>query len=334
MVLVTGATGLLGGHLLYRFRESAHTTIALYRSEERKETTRTIFESYATGQGKIVDKFIWIQADLLEIPSLETALKGVTIIYHCAASIEADTFEQIKLNNITGTENIINVALSEGVESFCHVSSISALGESIGDLRVNETDFFNLDALHTDYAISKFGAEMEVWRAGQEGMNVIIVNPGIIIGEGVWDRGSGKLFSKTLEGNKFYTDGKSGFVDVRDVAKIMTTLVELEIYNERFILVSENITYQQILEKIALSLHVKPPKYRLSKLILTIVSIGSYFLKIFGFSRALKRSTVKSLTDRTEYDNAKILEHIGYSFTSMESAIDRVAKFALLKKIK
>ncbi len=333
MVLVTGATGLLGGHLLYRFRESAHTTIALYRSEDRKETTRTIFESYGNGQGKLVDKFIWIQADLLEIPSLETALKNVTTVYHCAASIEADSFEQMKLNNITGTENIINVALSEGVKSFCHVSSISALGESIGDLKVNETDFFNLDALHTDYAISKFGAEMEVWRAGQEGMNVLIVNPGIIIGEGDWDRGSGKLFSKTLKGNRFYTDGKSGFVDVRDVAKIMVALVEREVYNERFILISENLSYQKVLEKIARSLHVAPPKYRLSKLILVIVSIGSYILKLFGLGRALKRSTVKSLTDSTEYDNAKILEQIDFRFSSIDSTIDRVARFMREQKI-
>lgn len=332
MVLVSGATGLLGGHLLYRFRESATSTIALYRSKENIAHTRLIFESYGAGQGALVDHFKWMEADLLEVPSLDAAMKGVTEVYHCAAIIEADSFEEMKRHNITGTENLINVALYWDVKRFCHVSSIAALGESVGERAINETDFFNLDALNTDYAISKFGAEMEAWRATQEGMQVIIVNPGIILGEGKWSTGSGKLFSRTFKGNTFYTSGSSGFIDVRDVTRVMVDLMKSNIEDERFILIAENKSYREVLHKIANSLKVKPPKYLLPEWVLKIASLFSYFFNFIGVTKKLKSSTVRSLTSSTAYDNAKVREQLELNFTPLDETIDRVAQFMLKNK--
>jgi nucleoside-diphosphate-sugar epimerase len=332
MVLVSGATGLLGGHLLYRFRESAASTIALYRSKENIEHTRLIFESYGKGQGVLVDSFKWMPADLLEIPSLDAAMEGVTTVYHCAATIESSSFEAIKRDNITGTENIINVAQYWGVQHFCHVSSISALGESIGDRAVNESDFFNLDALNTDYAISKFGAEMEAWRATQEGMNVLIVNPGVILGEGKWNSGSGKLFSRTLHGNKFYTSGSSGFIDVRDATAIIMELMNKRMTNDRFILVAENLSYQEVLSNIALALIVSKPTIKLSSFFLNLISILSYITHFLRITKKLKKSTVRSLTSKTSYDNQKIVNEIGFNFTPMQETIDRIAQFMVDSK--
>lgn len=329
MVLVTGATGFLGGHLLYRFRESATTTIALYRNKENLEHTRLIFESYGKGQGALVDTFLWKPADLLEIPSLDAVMEGVTTVYHCAATIEAASFDAIKRDNITGTENIINVAQFWGVQHFCHVSSISALGESIGERPINESDFFNLDALNTDYAISKFGAEMEAWRATQEGMNVLIVNPGVILGEGKWNSGSGKLFSKTLHGNKFYTGGSSGFIDVRDVTAIIVELMNKKVANDRFILVAENLSYREVLSNIARALRVSKPKIKLSVVVLNLISVLSYFTHFLRLSKKLKRSTVRSLTSKSSYDNQKIVDKIGFQFTPMKETVERIAQFML-----
>jgi nucleoside-diphosphate-sugar epimerase len=329
MVLVSGATGLLGGHLLYRFRESATTTTALYRTKDNIENTRLIFESYCEGHGKLVDQFNWMPADLLEIPTLDAAMEGINTVYHCAASMEADSFQQMKINNITGTENIINVALFWGVKHFCHVSSISALGESIGNRPINETDFFNLDALNTDYAISKFGAEMEAWRATQEGIRVVIINPGIILGEGNWDNGSGKFFSKTLSGNTYYTTGKSGFVDVRDVTLLMIRLMNSEVQNDRFIIVAENLSYREILNKIADALRVSRPRRKLSKFTLNVISFFSYVLNLIGLTKKLKRSTIKSLTSSTDYENNKIKDVLNIEFTPVDKTIHRIAAFLL-----
>lgn len=327
MILITGATGLVGGHLLYRFRESGKNVIAIYRDLDTLNKTREIFESYQTGASSQVDNFQWIQADILEIPSLEKAMQNVTSVYHCAAAIEAHSFEEMKNINMRGTENVINVALAHGVKKFCHVSSIAALGEAIGGRDVNEEDFFNLDGLNTNYAITKFGGEMEAWRATQENMEVIIVNPGVIIGEGNWNSGSGQFISKTDKGNRFYTSGSSGFVDVRDVTKAMQTLMESDIKNDRFILVAENKSYKEILDQIAIQLNKKKPSILLKSGLLKTVS---YLLKIpslLGFKRKLSLATVDSLTSRTSYSSSKTQKEINFYFTPIEDTINRVSLF-------
>jgi dihydroflavonol-4-reductase len=327
MILITGATGLVGGHLLYRFRESGKNIIAIYRDLDTLNKTREIFESYQSGASAQVDNFQWIQADILEIPSLEKAMQNVTSVYHCAAAIEAYSFEEMKNINMRGTENVINVALAYDVKKFCHVSSIAALGEAIGGREVNEEDFFNLDGLNTNYAITKFGGEMEAWRATQENMEVIIVNPGVILGEGNWNSGSGQFISKTDEGNRFYTSGSSGFVDVRDVTKAMHILMESNIKNDRFILVAENKSYKEILDQIAIHLKKKKPSILLKRGLLKIIS---YILKIpslLGFRRKLSLATVDSLTSSTSYSNSKIKKEINYNFTSIEDTINRVSLF-------
>lgn len=327
MILITGATGLVGGHLLYRFRESGKNINATYRDLKTLDKTREIFESYETGASAQVDSFNWIQADILEIPSLEKAMENVTAVYHCAAAIEDLPFEEMKNINMRGTENVINVALFYGVKKFCYVSSIAALGEAVGDRAVNEEDFFNLDGLNTNYAITKFGGEMEAWRATQENMEVIIVNPGVILGEGNWDSGSGLLISKTNNGNRFYTSGASGFVDVRDVTRAMILLMESDIKNDRFILVSENKNYKEVLDQIAQNIKKRKPYILLKSGLLKTVSYLLKILNLLGSKRKLSLATVASLTSRTNYSSANIQEALAFEFTPIHETIYRVTRF-------
>jgi dihydroflavonol-4-reductase len=327
MILITGATGLVGGHLLYRFRESGKNIIATYRDLKNLDKTREIFESYEKGAGAQVDSFQWKQSDILEIPSLEIAMQNVITVYHCAAAIDHLSFEEMKNSNMRGTENMINVALALGVKKFCHVSSIAALGEAVGNRAVNENDFFNLDGLNTDYAITKFGAEMESWRGTQEDMAVIIINPGVIIGEGNWEHGSGQLISKTASGNKFYTNGSSGFIDVRDVTRAMQYLTESDLKNDRYILVSENKTYREVLDLIALSLQKRKPNIQLKSGVLKLIS---YLLKapnLLGFPLKLSMAKVQSMTSKTRYSNAKIKKILDFELTPIQETIDRVTTF-------
>ena len=118
--------------------------------------------------------------------------------------------------------------------------------------------------------ITKYGAEMEVWRGTQEGLNTVVVNPGIIIGPGYWHNGSGSLFKRIYKGMSHYTNGVVGFVGVNDVAQIMIKLMESNIINQRYILISENLSYKDFFTKVAALLHVKPPKKEATKLILNI----------------------------------------------------------------
>jgi len=325
MILVTGGTGLVGGHLLFRFRESGIPTRATYRNLNSIDKTRAIFNSYGEGKECLVDDIEWGQADILDVPSLELVMQDNTKVYHCAAVIEGVPFWKMKKVNVTGTSNVINIALAHKVQKLCYVSSIATLGDPISGRPINAEDFFNLDATNSNYAIAKYGGEMEAWRATQEGIDVIIVNPGVIIGEGNWESGSGKLFSQTYKRQPFYTDGSSGFVDVRDVTQAMISLMNSPVKNERFILVAQSETYINILQQISSSLSKKPPYIKCSKWFLYLLSglmkVGHWI----GFKRGLERATVASLTSHSQYDGTAIQKKIPFEYTPIKNSIERVA---------
>ncbi|WP_231717766.1 NAD-dependent epimerase/dehydratase family protein [Nonlabens sp. YIK11] len=325
MILVTGGTGLVGGHLLYRFRESELTINAIYRTKASIDKTRRIFESYEGGAASLVDDINWIQADILDLPSLENAMKGVTQVYHCAAALDADSFEQLKKVNVTGTQHLIDLSIARKVEKFCYVSSIATLGNPLGDQSINEEDFFNPDAKNTDYAISKYGGEMEAWRASQEGLPVIIVNPGVILGEGCYDTGSGQLFSKTANNQPFYVSGSSGFVDVRDVVSIMQQLMESSIKNERFILIADNQLFKDLLDLIATSLKSKKPYFKLRKWMLYTVYALLKIPSWLGITKGLSLAQIETFTSRTIYSNEKVTDALSYEFKDLKPTIERVA---------
>lgn len=327
MILVTGGTGLVGGHLLFRFRESEIPIRVLYRTAASIHKTREIFNSYEDDGERFIDYFEWVQGDILDIPSLEIAMQDVTQVYHCAAVITGVPFWEMKKVNVTGTSNVVNIALSHQVKKMCYVSSIATIGDPVGDRPKTEEDFFNLDAKNSNYAISKYGGEMEAWRATQEGMDVVIVNPGIIIGEGSWNSGSGLFFSKVKSGLSYYTSGSSGFVDVQDVVACMHQLMDRDVVNDRYILVAENTSFKSILNQIATYLGKKPPKFKISLWMLLVISALTKIGSWFGFPRVLERASAYSLSTNASYDAAKITEAISFSFSSVSDTVKRVSKF-------
>ena len=179
MILVTGGTGLVGAHLLLHLLENGEEKIrAIYRKSKQIEKTKSLFELYK--KSDLFSKIGWIQADILDVPSLENAFEEVDYVYHCAGliSFNPDDENQLRKVNIEGTANIVNFCIDKKVTKLCHVSSIAALGNlTQNQTIITEETEWNPEVLHSDYAISKYGAEMEVWRGQQEGLQVVIVNP-------------------------------------------------------------------------------------------------------------------------------------------------------------
>ena len=158
-------------------------------------------------------------------------------MYHCAAFISFDTNDYFALRkiNIEGTANLVNLCLANNIEKLCYVSSIATIGNSIKNELITEDTHWNPEEDQSVYAITKYGAEMEVWRGTQEGLIVIVVNPGIIIGAGFWRSGSGSLITRIYKGISHYTTGVVGFVDVLDVVMPLIQFMESDIKNERYI---------------------------------------------------------------------------------------------------
>ncbi len=253
MILVTGGTGLVGSHLLLELALTNTEVRAIYRTESKLDNVKKVFSYYTPNPQTIFDKIEWIKADILDIPALEIAIEGIDYVYHAAALISFDPndFDRLKKVNIEGTANIVNLCLSHQVRKLCYVSTIGTIGRSLTNKEATEDSEWT-DQNTNVYARTKYAAEMEVWRGSQEKLEVVIVNPGVIVGPGFWETGSGKLFKTANKEYNYYPPGGTGFVTVSDVVNTMIGLMTSNIVGERFILVSKNLSFKDILTRITL----------------------------------------------------------------------------------
>ena len=327
MILITGATGLVGSHLLLNLLEqnSEAKITALYRSESKKQKIIT-WLLYKNKQLNI-NTIFWKQTDITDIRALEKVFQNINYVYHCAAIVDFDPKQKQQLNkvNIEGTANVVNLALDFQVKKLCHVSSIASLGDAKDKKYFDETCEWNPEKYNGDYAISKNGSEIEVWRAIHEGLNAVIVNPGIIIGDGLWDGGSARIFSQVQQGLSFYTKGTSGFVAVTDVVQCMIKLMKSNISAERYILVESSPTYQEIINTVAKSINKKQPKIYANKLMTNIAwKVDAMYCLIFRKNRSLTKDAAKSSHTICIYKNEKIKTAINHDFISVMNYIEYV----------
>lgn len=333
MILVTGGTGLVGSHLLLHLLENNAAVSAIYRSNAAIQKTKSIFRLY--NKELLFDKINWIEADITDVPSLEFAFRNIEYVYHCAAVISFDPNDEnlLRKANIEGTANVVNYCLQYHVKKLCHVSSIAALGDlKEHEAVITEATEWNSEKLHSDYAISKYGAEMEIWRGQQEGLQVVVVNPGVILGPGFWHSGSGEIFTRVCNGLQFYTKGTTGFTTVNDVVSIMTRLMNGDSNGERFTIVSENISFEKMLKNVASSLKAKPP-YIYGKPWLTAISWRfDWLLSLFGSRRKLSRMMAQSLHTKYPFSNEKITNTFHYHFEPISDYVNWLGSLYPKKK--
>lgn len=326
MILVTGGTGLVGSRLLYDLTRAGKRVRAICRTKGNMGN----FESYTTTEPALRNLVEWIEADMLDWASLERATAGVTSIYHCAATVSFDpkTTKLMEQVNIEGTANLVNLALDlPDFESFTHVSSVATLGRAPGNTMLDEHSDWIPGKHNSNYAISKYGAEREVWRASAEGLPVVIVNPSIILGFGNGKSGSSALFKKVKDGFPFYTDGVSGFVDVADVTRAMISLTENKKFGERYILNTDNITYQELFAMMAQSMNVKPPGIKVSPWLSAIVwRLEKIRSLVTGKTPFITKETAYSAHQQRTYSGNKIVNDIGFQYTPLKESVKNICE--------
>ncbi|MGO4904712.1 NAD-dependent epimerase/dehydratase family protein [Flavobacterium sp. W20_MBD1_R3] len=328
MILVTGGTGLVGAHLLLHLIDNGEKVRAIYRNVTSIEKTKSLFSMYK--KESLFEQIEWIQADITEVPSLEIAFQNIDTVYHCAALISFDPKDEdiLRKTNIEGTANIVNFSIGYKIKKLCFISSIATLGDLLPHEKfITEETEWNPEKYHNDYAISKYGAEMEIWRGQQEGLEVIIVNPGVILGPGFREQGSGQLFTKVKNGLKFYTLGSTGFVAVIDVIRMVHQLMKSEIKNERFTLIAENNVYRDILNIIADSLQVKHPKTHAKPFFMEILwRLDWLASNVFGQKRKLSKATARASYSENNYSNQKIKDTLKTDFIDIRHYIKDIAQ--------
>lgn len=333
MILVTGGTGLVGSHLLLKLAQQGKKIRATYRKGSNLERVKIIFSYYSKNAVELFDVIEWIEADLNDIPKLTLAFEDITCVYHCAAYISFDPSDYKKLRNanIKGTANIVNLCISNAVKKLCYVSSIATLGHH--SKSINEENYWSGNQDQSVYAISKYGAEMEVWRGTQEGVPTVIVNPGVIIGPGFWNTGSGLLFKLAYKGQSYAAKGITAYVDVKDVVLAMTQLMNSSIENERYILAGANVSYQEIMSMICKALHVKSPEKVASKVFLSIGwRADLLFSKVLRRKRRLTKELAKTLLKKSFYSSNKIQKDLkGFEWTPITDSVSATCRFFLEK---
>ncbi|MEY8759544.1 NAD-dependent epimerase/dehydratase family protein [Chryseobacterium tongliaoense] len=323
MVFVTGATGILGRIIVLELLKRGKNVRAAKRPTSNLNEVKHSYAFYTENPGDFFNKIQWVDTDFDDINSLQDALKGVDEVYHCAAKVSFHPKDEKEMyhTNIKGTENLLFACEGSEVKKFLHVSSVAVLDGFNEKGELDEDSEFNPKLEHPAYAISKHLSEMEVWRASAEGLNTIILNPGIIIGSGNWNQSSGELFH-TFEDNSFTFSGGSSYVDVRDVAGIAVELMEKNIFGERFILVSENKKYAEVGHQIREKLGLKDAKI-LTK---TQLNAGRWANILFGWLipklKIVTRSNIESITSFNTISNQKIKEKLGYQFIPVQESID------------
>jgi len=127
---------------------------------------------------------------------------------------------------------------------------------------------------------------------------------------------------------KYYPTGRTGFVHVDDVVTAMTDLMNSEVSNERFILVSENWEWKNVLQQIAQGLSTKAPKRVASKSMLTIALWSDALRsKMTGKQRRITRASIRSMANRTLYDGSKITNTLGLKYQSLSDSISSCCAF-------
>jgi len=325
MILVTGGTGLIGSHLLLYLSRKGHFIRAIYRHKNSIEKTRNLFEQYSVETDQLFDQIEWVFADITDISTLEPIFTGITQVYHVAAQVSFNPKDKASLilTNHSGTANMVNLALDHKIDKFLYVSSIATLG--LFDNPITEKTHWNWKEPHSDYAISKFLGEMEVWRAGQEGLPVVIVNPSVVLGAHFWEKGTGQIIEKLRKGLKFYPTGSNGFVDVWDVVKAMTDLMQSSIVNESFIVSAYDITYKEFFDTLAHSLHKKPPQHAMSKTWAKLLWLGGKIQSFWSSkNQDISKTLINNLFQERHYTSDKLVSTLNFHFIPFQAAINNI----------
>ncbi len=318
MILVTGGTGLIGTALLRALAAKGRAVRVFSRQAEAPKHLR----SFSNLQ--------WIQGDIEDFQALEDALEGVDEVYHVAGLVSFDAKDRDRLMriNVEGTANVVNACLYKGVRKLVYVSSVAALGKALEGKAIDEKTEWEDSANNSVYALSKMLAEREVWRGFEEGLQVAILNPTIVIGFAENDpwQSSSSFFPMIKKGLKFYTNGVNGFVGAEDVASVMIQLMESEVNGERFILSAGNHSYREVFAWIAHAIGAPAPTVEVKPWMSGLAWRLFAVAKFFGIKPLVTKETSRSALMHSVYNNSKVQEKLHFSFTPIHEVVQQIGK--------
>lgn len=327
MNLITGVTGLVGAHVALHLLQQNQPVVAIKRAASDINKTKQLFAYYTPDFEILFNRIKWIEADINDIYSILDALEGIDTVYHCAGFVSFNKKDKNEIHSVNaiGTSNMVNACLDKNINAFCYVSSIATLQNPDITANIDESVYWKSSPNASDYAISKYNGEREVWRGIEEGLNAVIVNPGIVLGPGFWKQSSGRLIETCYKGSPFFTNGSSATVDAKDLAVCMVQLMQEKHFAKRFIVIENNYSFKDILSITHKSLGKKEPYLLAGKMILTIAKWADVIRSFITFKeRIITKETISSVTEKHSYNNNRIKNTINYKFTPLQKTLSFV----------
>jgi dihydroflavonol-4-reductase len=313
MIVVTGANGLLGSHLLKRFSNENIPVVGVKKPDSD------------TNHLADLASIEWRDADLQDAESIMLAVQGATTVIHTAAQVSFNPRARRKMIEVNqgGTRNIVNACLALKVNHLIHISSIAAIGRQKGFHHINEESKWVDGELNTDYAESKYLAELEVWRGHEEGLKISIINPSVILAPPHQVKSSAQLFHYVMKEKLFYTEGQINFVDVRDVVEIIWQMLQQKIYGERFIANAGHTSFQHLFMQIARRMNKRPPSIKLPAPLLSLLAnLEELRSRVTGKDPLITRQSTKVAKEFFYYSNKKAVQKFNFQFHSLENTLD------------
>ena len=300
---------------------------ALFRNENGKEDVLNLFRFY--GKENLFQQVQWVKGDVEDADDMYELTEGMHTVFHCAAIVSYHKKEASRMLevNINGTKNIVNACIENDVKHFIHVSSISALGDSKGEIIDEETPR-NFNDYHSNYSKGKYLSEQEVWRGIQEGLNATIVNPGVIFGPNNCTRSSGTMIARIDKGLPALPAGGSGIVSVLDVVEVMVLAAKQAPTNERYILCAENIRMSELFTKIANALHVKIGKNIAKKWQIVLLYYMEALVELFTGKRAtITQEIIRNYDEVKQFDGTKVTRAFGFQYRNTFFSIEDTIRY-------
>lgn len=336
-VLVTGATGLVGSHLVAELLRRS-------QSDDSPEEYDITAAAHSEASWKKLDwlllrlglggtPFRRIVASLEYIDDCRKLVREIQpdIIFNCAARVSVGKTkegEKLVTRNVEITHNMALASQEQASSTekgplFVHVSSIAALGNTVGPSGcIDEGAVMENLTGASAYARSKFLSENEVWRGAAHGLRVVIVNPAVIIGAMAPDSGFwlNELFRAVRKGgNRFWIEGETAFVAAGDVARAMALLAETpETWGKRYILSAENMPYRRFLGQVAKLEHRSVPYIKVPR---WVVKMAVPFVPSLG----------AVIAPHERYDGSEILRTVPIEYTDLSQTLTQIA--ATVEKI-
>ena len=329
MNVITGGTGSVGMHLVREWLANGESVRLIVRPGSDRQRVQSFLKATLPEDPMAFDRIEWAEGDVTDGLSLEDAFEGAHRVVHAAALVSFNRWDAQRMMEVNreGTANVVNAMLAQGVEELVYISSVAALGRKPGEPEVHEETVFEDGPEISDYARSKYRAELEVWRGQEEGLRVSVLNPVIVIGPGDYSRSSAALMTQVAQGLRFYPKGSNGFVAADDVATVAWKLVEGGVWGERFVVCGFHATYRELFNAMADALGMRSPQWpvhrRVAELAWRVARLAEILTRRPAFvTREALRTSARNHRYRTE----KIQQKLKFDFTPLLPTVQRTAE--------